>query len=160
MHGGLADQVLGIGELAAVPGPDALGGAERGEGDRLAAPAQLGARLADGGGRRGLIAGDGGQARQVGQVVRNEHDGPNPASAVGGAAQRAAGGGGVTPGGGEAGLGKRAAEFHQPDGAASSRGPVPAPPGMADGCRSAGARSAARYRRMAAHRPLICCRRP
>jgi hypothetical protein len=60
----------------------------------------------------------------VGQIVRNEHDGPDPASAVGGAAQRAGGGGGVSPGGGNAGLGHRALEFHQPDGAASSRGPA------------------------------------
>ena len=46
------------------------------------------------------------------------------APAVGRPAERADGGRGVAPGGGEAGLGQRADEFHQPDGAASSRGPA------------------------------------
>ena len=105
LHGGLADQVLGVGELAPVPGHDALGVAQRGGGDRLAAAAELGARLADGGGRRGLVTGDGGQARQVGQGGGNEHDDPDAAPAVGGPAQRADGGRGIAPGGGEAGLG-------------------------------------------------------
>ena len=124
LHGGLAGQVLGGGELAPVPGHDALGVAQRGGGDRLAAPAELGARLADGGGRRGLVTGDGGHARQVGQGGGNLHDDPDAAPAVGGPAQRANSGSDIVPGGGEAGLGQRAGEFHQPDGAASSRGPA------------------------------------
>jgi hypothetical protein len=67
LDGGLAGQVLGAGQVPAVPGEDALGVAERGGGKRLPAPAELGARFGDGGGRRGLVAGDGGQARQGGQ---------------------------------------------------------------------------------------------
>ena len=102
----------------------ALGVAQRGGGDRLAAAAELGACLADGGGRRGLVTGDGGHARQAGQGGGNEHDDPDAAPAVGGPAERADGGSGIAPGGGEAGLGQRAGEFHQPDGAASSRGPA------------------------------------
>ena len=124
LHGGLADQVLGVGELAAVPGHDALGVAERGGGDRLAAAAELGARLADGGCRGGFVTGDGGHARQAGQGGGNEHDARDAAPAVGRPAERADGGRGVAPGGGEAGLGQRADDFHQPDGAASSRGPA------------------------------------
>ena len=79
---------------------------------------------ADGGGRRGFVTGDGGHARQGGQVGGNEHDDPDAAPAVGRPAERADGGRGVAPGGGEAGLGRRAGGFHQPDGAASSRGPA------------------------------------
>ena len=124
LHGGFADQVLGVGEPALVPGDDALGVAERGRGDRLAPPAECGACLADRGGRRSFVTGDGGHARQVSQVGRNEHDAPDPAPAVSGPAQRAGGGRGVAPGGGNTGLACRAEEFHEPDGAASSRGPA------------------------------------
>ncbi len=123
-HGGLAGQVLGIGKPALVPGHDAIGVAERGRGDRLAAPAERGARLAGGGGRRGVVTGDGGQARQGGQGGGHEHDDRDAAPAVSRPAKRGDGGSSVLPGGGEASLGQRAEEFDQPDGAASSRGPA------------------------------------
>jgi hypothetical protein len=89
-----------------------------------AAAAQLRARLADSGRRRGLVTGDGGQARQGGQSGGNEHDAPSAAPAVGGPTERADGGRGVAPGGGEAGLSLRGGGFHHLDGAASPCGPA------------------------------------
>jgi hypothetical protein len=83
LQGRLADHTLGVGELAAVPGHDALGVAERGGSDRLAAPTKLGARLTDDGGRGGFVTGDGGHARQAGQGGGQEHDDPDAARAVG-----------------------------------------------------------------------------
>ena len=124
LHGGLADQVLGGGELAPVPGHDALGVAERGGGDRLAAAAQLGACLGYHGGRRGPVTADGGHARQAGQGEGNEHDARDAAPAVGRPAERADGRGGVAAGGGETGLGQRADDFHQLDSASSPCGPA------------------------------------
>jgi hypothetical protein len=87
-----------------VPGHDALGVAQRGGGDRLAAAAELGARFADGGCRGRLVAGDGGQAGQAGQGGGHEHEHLGAAAAVGRPAQRADGSSGVAPGGGEARL--------------------------------------------------------
>ena len=83
LQGGLADHTFGVGELAPVPGRDALGVAERGGGDCLAAVAEGGARLGDGGCRRGFVTGDGGQARQGGQGGRYHEDDPDAAPAVG-----------------------------------------------------------------------------
>ena len=123
LRGGLAGQVLGVGELTPVPGYDALGVAKRGGDNRLAAPAQLSARLADGGRRRGQVAGAGGQAGQAGQGGRNEHDHLGTAPAVGGPAQRADGGSDIVPGGGEARFSQRSEDFHPPDGILS-RGPA------------------------------------
>ena len=123
LRGGLAGQVLGVGELAPVPGHDALSVAQRGGGDGLVAPAQLSARLADGGSRRGLVTGTGGQAGQAGQGGGNEHDHLGTAPAVGGPAQRADGGSDIVPGGGEARFSQRSEDFHPPDGILS-RGPA------------------------------------
>ena len=116
--------MFGGGEIAAVPGHDALGVAECGGGDPLAAPAQLGARLADGGCCGGLVTGNGGHAGQAGQGSGNERDDRGAAPAVYCPAEGADGGGGVASGCGEASLGARAAGFHHPHSAASSRGPA------------------------------------
>src|SRR5580704_395834 len=101
LHRGLAHQVVGGGELAPVPGQDALGVAQGGGGDRLAAAAELGARLADGGGRGGSVTGDGGHAGQCGQGGGDEHDDGDAAAPVRCPAQRADGGHGVVPGRGQ-----------------------------------------------------------
>lgn len=124
LRGGLAGQVLGAGELTPVPGHDALGVAQRGGGDCLAAAAERGMRLGHGVRCRSFVTGDGGHACQVSQVGGNEHDAPDPVPAVSGPAERADGGRGVAPGGGNTGLAYRAEEFHEPDRSASSRGPA------------------------------------
>ena len=124
LRGGLADQVLAGGELTPVPCHDALGIVQRGGGDRLAAAAELRARLGHSVRRRGCVTGDGGQARQGGQGGGNEHDALDAPPAVGRPAERADSGRGVAPGRDEAGLGQRGDVFHQPDGTISSCSPT------------------------------------
>src|SRR5690242_11189390 len=121
---GRSDQVFGGGEFAPVPGDDPLGVGERGLGDGLVESAERGAGLSDGGRRRVVVPGDGGQAGPGGQEGGNKHGDRSLAPGVGGLVQRAGRARGVASGDSEAGFGERGDDFDGANGTILSYGPA------------------------------------